>query len=476
MRGTERQVGRYLLDDLVAESAGEQTWRATDPALARPVWVRILRADDPRADRFRSAAQGAAAVHDRRLVGVLDVLGTPEYEAVVTEWAIGTPWAELLGEPWADQDCLVVAYEIARALQTAHRSGVYHGRLRPRSVIISDSKHVRLRGLAVDAALRGVTPVLDPAKADIYGVGALLFSGLTRKWPGPIAGERAVDGLPIAARRGGGPALPAHLMAGVPDALNTVVARCFAVAHPGLAAEPFASMDEVVDALGQCLEGPSAPAEDKAAGTDDTVEKVAQRGAVLMVAALAILAVVALGMSLLATRDQTAASTLPTGQAQVADDPSRRDLGAREISPIPVLAARDFDPDGRDQQENPDLVPLALDGDPETAWQTVVYRNSGMDSKEGTGLLLDLGVSRPVRGVSLQMLGTGTDVSVYVGRRAGTSVADFTPVASVIAAGEDLQVRTPLPLTARYVVVWLTNLPYTAGGYQGGIRELDVLG
>ena len=42
--------------------------------------------------------------------------------------------------------------------------------------------------------------------------------------------------------------------------------------------------------------------------------------------------------------------------------------------PISIAAAEDFDPDGADHAENPELVPLAIDGDLETAWQTVDYR------------------------------------------------------------------------------------------------------
>ncbi len=37
------------------------------------------------------------------------------------------------------------------------------------------------------------------------------------------------------------------------------------------------------------------------------------------------------------------------------------------------VTATDFDPQGEDLQENPELAPLAVDGDPETAWRTQTY-------------------------------------------------------------------------------------------------------
>jgi hypothetical protein len=54
--GTRPTIGRYVLDDLVAESAGSRMWRATDPVLHRAVGVRLLDAEDPRADALREAA------------------------------------------------------------------------------------------------------------------------------------------------------------------------------------------------------------------------------------------------------------------------------------------------------------------------------------------------------------------------------------------------------------------------------------
>ena len=36
--------------------------------------------------------------------------------------------------------------------------------------------------------------------------------------------------------------------------------------------------------------------------------------------------------------------------------------------------------------------------------------------------------------------------------------------------------RLPRPVTTRYVLVWLTEIPAEGGGFQGGIAEATVLG
>ena len=82
----ERHVGRYVLEDLVAENVNTSLWRAQDPALQRAVGARLIPADDPRVEGLRAAAVAASAVQDRRIVPVLDVVESGDHVAVITEW------------------------------------------------------------------------------------------------------------------------------------------------------------------------------------------------------------------------------------------------------------------------------------------------------------------------------------------------------------------------------------------------------
>ena len=72
-----------------------------------------------------------------------------------------------------------------------------------------------------------------------------------------------------------------------------------------------------------------------------------------------------------------------------ADDPAAPPVASGD--PLPVLGISSFDPQG-DGDENSELTPLVLDGDPETQWRShTYYAPSWGGLKSGTGLVLDLG-------------------------------------------------------------------------------------
>ena len=83
-------------------------------------------------------------------------------------------------------------------------------------------------------------------------------------------------------------------------------------------------------------------------------------------------------------------------------DPAPETPAARPLRPrprrSPDVTATDLDPQGDPPEENRELAPLAVDGDPATSWRTVTYEQDlgpgGL--KTGVGLPLDLGPPRQV--------------------------------------------------------------------------------
>jgi hypothetical protein len=142
------------------------------------------------------------------------------------------------------------------------------------------------------------------------------------------------------------------------------------------------------------------------------------------------------------------------------------------------VTATDFDPQGEDLQEFPDLAPLAVDGNPETSWRTQTYLQQlgpgGL--KTGVGLVLDLGGSGEVGEVALTLVGQPTAVSVYVTEAAPRGVRGLTPATTATADGTDLAIALDEPATGRFVTVWLTSLPAVEGGFRGAVAEVEVLG
>jgi hypothetical protein len=145
--------------------------------------------------------------------------------------------------------------------------------------------------------------------------------------------------------------------------------------------------------------------------------------------------------------------------------------------PISGVTARDFDPEGDPPEENRELAPLAVDGDPDTSWRSMTYnQNFGPAGlKSGVGLTLDLGRQHDVAAADLVLVGAATKVSLYVTDQAPTSVKGLTPAATVDAKTRQ-RVDLDQPATGRFLTVWLTSIPLSDGGYRGGIAEVTVRG
>ena len=176
------------------------------------------------------------------------------------------------------------------------------------------------------------------------------------------------------------------------------------------------------------------------------------------------------------------AYNLGRGKTALGSDPSPTpssnspSSSASTAKPITGITASDLDPQG-DASENPELVPLAVDGDAGTSWHTLTYQQqfgpAGL--KTGLGLILDLGGQHDVSGLRLTFLGAPTKASIYTSDSPIDDVDGLTPVDRFTATQARINRTFDSPVQARYVVVWLTSLPQVPGGYSGGIAEAVVL-
>jgi hypothetical protein len=224
--------GRFRLDERISlgdqlsgpcgsswEARGLSLWKATDRLLGRAVTIYLLpRGAVPGA--VAAAVQHAAKVTDPRLATIYDTDFDPDDPYIVAEWTPGSHLEDLVlsGLPHPALAAAMIA-DAADALAIAHRAGLPHLRLTPRSVRWDNGSGLKITGLGLDAALCGSTEQ-DPVAADTTALARMLYALLTGYWPGEEA-----TALPPAPRHKGQVCTPRQVRAGVPALLDAITYR-----------------------------------------------------------------------------------------------------------------------------------------------------------------------------------------------------------------------------------------------------------
>lgn len=208
---------RYLLVDLLSESGSGRFWRAHDRTLDRHVSVHVIAADDERAPGLLEAARRSAALHDRRILRVLDLDERDGVCYVVNEWGSGRSIDVLVAHEGAmgGRRAAWIVSEVAESIAAAHDAGVAHGRLVPENVMIDQTGSVRIIGMAVEAALLGLPT--GRISTDVTDLAGLLYYLLTAKWPGVSR-----SGVPAAPLENGRVLRPRQVKAGVQRPLDSL--------------------------------------------------------------------------------------------------------------------------------------------------------------------------------------------------------------------------------------------------------------
>ncbi|MFF4030699.1 protein kinase family protein [Streptomyces sviceus] len=500
---------RYRLEECVTRLDGFSSWRAVDEKLRRAVGVHILPADHARARSVLAAARSSALLGDPRFVQVLDAVEENDLVYVVHEWLPdATELTTLLAPgPLEVYDAYQMVTQVASAMAAAHREGLAHLRLNPNAVLRTSSGQWRIRGLAVNAALRGVSSE-SPQRTDTEAIGALLYAALTQRWPYE-SDAYGLAGLP----KDVGLIAPDQVRAGVHRGLSELSMR--ALANDGATASRHESActtpEELVKAIGEMPR--IRPPEPAFTAPPDYQRTTYQQGTYGRPAphpgvtqpvpapppplqsrtgralkwAVSALLIAALGLGSWQLADalmDRGGKPDETNQTQTTDE----DGGNKPTTPlkrIPIDSVQEFAPSGSGIQE--DEVQLAIDGKRDTAWVTPQYRsfaNFGNlpQRKEGSGLILDLGSVRNVSRLDISMYRSGQTAEVLAADAdvsAPASLNSFSQrLTKLSTTGASLQIELKKPIRTRYVLIHVTELPEdgSADLFRGGISEVEVRG
>ncbi|OMC44462.1 serine/threonine-protein kinase [Mycobacterium sp. IS-1264] len=147
--------------------------------------------------------------------------------------------------------------------------------------------------------------------------------------------------------------------------------------------------------------------------------------------------------------------------------------------PGPIVrpaSATVFSPDGA--PDNPQKANLAIDGNPNTAWSTVTYRDADPFPKfiEGMGLLLHLSEPTALSAVTIDVSSTGTQVQIRSSPTdAPAKLADtveLTPTTSLQSGHNRIEVHNQTKTSN--VLVWISTLGSTHGESRMEISEITL--
>ncbi|WP_432156563.1 MULTISPECIES: protein kinase family protein [unclassified Streptomyces] len=505
---------RYRLEDCVTRLDGFSSWRAVDEKLRRAVGVHVLPADHARARSVLAAARSAALLGDPRFVQVLDAVEENDLVYVVHEWLPdATELTTLLTTgPLEPHDAYQMVSQIAAAMAAAHREGLAHLRLNPNAVLRTSTGQWRIRGLAVNAALRGISSD-TPQRTDTEAIGALLYAALTQRWPYENDAY-GLSGLP----KDIGLIAPDQVRAGVHRGLSELSMRALvndgatASRHEAACATP----EELVKAIGEMPRirppepaftappeyqrttyqqgsyGRSAPHPGAAQPVPTPPPPLQSRTGRALKWAVSALLIAALGLGSWqladALMDQGSQSD-DTNQTQTTDGEDKNPT-AKPAKPLTIAGATEYVAKGDAQA--PEDVAKTYDGSSSTYWRTKSFVDGPEmkpSFKPGVGIVYDLGSEQRVSAASIGLKYPGnsgghTTITLY----ATDSTSSATPVSSMrrlgtlTTTGTEATVKVTGAVKTRYVLVWLTALPYAPGdsysgaGYKQAITDLKFTG
>ena len=212
------RIGPYEVVSLLGAGGMGEVYRARDTKLGREVALKVLlpsfTADGNRVARFEREARLVASLNDPHIAAIYGFEDTGTGPALVLELVEGDTLSDRVRRgPMPVSTALVIAQQIADALDTAHRAGVIHRDLKPSNIKITPdgvakvldfgiAKAFAIEGSAaglstsptmtdsatIAGAILGTAAYMSPEQArgqpidkrtDIWAFGCVLFEMLT---------------------------------------------------------------------------------------------------------------------------------------------------------------------------------------------------------------------------------------------------------------------------------------------------------
>jgi serine/threonine protein kinase len=199
-------ISRYQVLNRLDQGGAATVYLARDPAIDRLVAIKLLhggRDDAGRRERIVREARSAGRLRHANIVTIFEVGAQDDQTFITMEFVKGVTLHDLIAPPGALPIArkLQLMDQLCAGLQYAHRAGVIHGAIKPKSLMIGEDGLLKILDFGIErpggsapaepaATTTGVVNYLSPeqiggqvvdARADMFSAGAVFYELLSNK-------------------------------------------------------------------------------------------------------------------------------------------------------------------------------------------------------------------------------------------------------------------------------------------------------
>jgi serine/threonine protein kinase/Tol biopolymer transport system component len=162
-----QQLGPYEIIGLLGAGGMGDVYRARDTQLNRDVAIKILpelfALDPDRLVRFKREAQVLASLNHPNIAAIYGLTDGGGLQGLVLEFVAGPTLADRIADgPIPIDEAVVIARQIANALEAAHEQGIVHRDLKPANIKLRPDGTVKV----LDFGLAKLASPSDPERSD----------------------------------------------------------------------------------------------------------------------------------------------------------------------------------------------------------------------------------------------------------------------------------------------------------------------
>ena len=242
------QFGRYRVVRELGRGAMGVVYLAEDDSLQRQVAVKTLLLPEDAGERehlearFLQEAKAAGSLNHPGIITIHDLGRERDHLYIAMELLQGSELRDRMASGMLPlQEALDIAAQVAAALDAAHARGVVHRDIKPGNIMLLPDGHAKIMDFGIarmkssnvrtqSGTMMGSPKYMSPEqvgghpidhRSDIFSLGSMLYEMVTGTpaFSGPTLGELMQAILHAT------PAAPSSLRAGIPSALEVVIAR-----------------------------------------------------------------------------------------------------------------------------------------------------------------------------------------------------------------------------------------------------------